>query len=124
MNHYKRDKTEPFWWGLFAAGGMVAAMLIPMHLFINGLAPHLGLAGAEVNGYEAMRELISHPLAKLYFLIMIVSGGEPRTWKAGGETRERNSEASGRGCAPGGGAADVRTQEDPPRSHSQGAGAR
>ena len=72
MNHYKRDKTEPFWWGLFAAGGMVAALLIPMHLFINGLAPHLGLAGAEVNGYEAMRELISHPLAKLYFLIMIV----------------------------------------------------
>ena len=72
MNHYKRDKTEPFWWGMFAAGGMVAAMLIPMHLFINGLASHLGLAGSDVNGYEAMRELISHPLAKLYFLIMTV----------------------------------------------------
>ena len=51
---------------------MVAAMLIPMHLFINGLAPHLGLAGAEVNGYEAMRELIAHPLAKIYFFVLIV----------------------------------------------------
>ena len=52
MNHYKRDKTEPFWWGLFAAGGMVAAMLIPMHLFINGLAPHLGAENVAGEGCD------------------------------------------------------------------------
>ena len=70
--NYKQDNTEPFWWGMFAAGGMVAAMLIPMHLFVNGLAVHLGLLGPETGGHEAMRAMISHPLAKIYFFILVV----------------------------------------------------
>ena len=29
--------TEPFWWGLFAVGGMVAAMFMPVHLLLTGI---------------------------------------------------------------------------------------
>ena len=69
---YKEHKSEPFWWGMFSAGGVVAAMLIPMHLLVNGLAKPLGLAGSGVGSYETMRELIAHPLAKIYFFVLIV----------------------------------------------------
>ena len=34
--------TEPFWWGLFSAGGVVAAFLIPIHIIIVGFALPLG----------------------------------------------------------------------------------
>lgn len=70
--NYKQDRIEPFWWGMFSAGGVIAAMLIPMHLFAVGLAVPLGLVGPEASSYETMREMISHPLAKIYFFVMIV----------------------------------------------------
>ncbi len=69
---YKRDKTEPFWWSLFSAGGVVAAMLIPVLIYFTGLAEPLGLIGAEVSRYEAMRELFGQPLAKVFFFVVAV----------------------------------------------------
>ena len=36
MKEGKRT-TEPFWWGLFAVGGMVAAMFMPVHLLLTGI---------------------------------------------------------------------------------------
>jgi len=65
---YKQDKTEPFWWGLFSAGGVVAAMLIPVLIFFVGLAEPLGLIDAEAS----MRELLGHPLAKVFFFVVVV----------------------------------------------------
>ena len=38
--NYKRDAKEPFWWGMFSAGGVVAALLIPIHIFIDGYLVH------------------------------------------------------------------------------------
>lgn len=34
---------EPLWWGLFSAGGVIAAFLIPIHIVIVGFAVPLGL---------------------------------------------------------------------------------
>ena len=37
------EKTsEPFWWGLFSAGGVVAAFLVPIHIILVGFAVPLG----------------------------------------------------------------------------------
>ncbi len=37
------NKTcEPFWWGLFSAGGVVAAFLVPIHIILVGFAVPLG----------------------------------------------------------------------------------
>jgi len=33
---------EPFWWGLFSAGGVVAAFLVPIHIVLVGFAVPLG----------------------------------------------------------------------------------
>jgi fumarate reductase subunit D len=34
--------TEPLWWGLFSAGGVIAAFLVPIHIIIAGFAVPLG----------------------------------------------------------------------------------
>lgn len=37
------EKTiEPFWWGLFSAGGVIAAFLVPIHILLVGFALPLG----------------------------------------------------------------------------------
>ncbi len=38
----ERTTNEPFWWGLFSAGGVVASFLIPIHIIITGLAVPMG----------------------------------------------------------------------------------
>src|SRR5687768_6950386 len=42
LNVVGEKNTEPFWWGLFSAGGVVAAFLVPIHIIIFGFAVPLG----------------------------------------------------------------------------------
>ena len=71
MNH-RMDRTEPFWWGMFSVGGVVAALLVPIHIFIAGLAIPLGLLDPEALSYENMSQVIAHPLAKVYLFVLVV----------------------------------------------------
>jgi fumarate reductase subunit D len=60
---------SPFLWLLFSAGGTIAALLYPAHLFLSGLAFPLGWAQGP--GYEAARDLARNPLARAYLLVVI-----------------------------------------------------
>ena len=55
---------EPFWWALFGAGGTVAALLVPIHLFLHGIAAPLGWVSINPS-------LFGHPLVKLYLFVLI-----------------------------------------------------
>jgi fumarate reductase subunit D len=66
-----RKTSEPFWWALFSAGGVVAAFLVPIHIFLHGIAVPLGWVSAEVTSYERMRALFGHPLVKIYLFVLI-----------------------------------------------------
>lgn len=68
---YEMDRTEPFWWGLFSFGGIIAALLVPIHILIDGLAVPLGLAEEEVLNYDRIRDLVGYPLAKVYFFSLV-----------------------------------------------------
>jgi len=59
---------EPFFWTLFSAGGVVAALFIPAHVFLFGLAFPLGWI--EPPSYEALSGLARHPLARIYLFIL------------------------------------------------------
>jgi fumarate reductase subunit D len=63
-----RKTSEPFWWLLFSAGGMVAALLVPVHLLVHALAVPLGWA--EIS-HARMLTLAGQPLVKLYLLVLI-----------------------------------------------------
>ena len=59
----------PFLWLLFSAGGTIAALLFPIHLFLTGLAFPLGWL--EAPSHESLHRLIAHPVARLYLLVVI-----------------------------------------------------
>ena len=64
-----KKTTEPFWWALFSAGGMLAALFIPIHIFLLGLAIPLGWV--EAPRYEDLLALVRHPLTRLYLFGLI-----------------------------------------------------
>ena len=55
---------EPLWWGLFSAGGVVAAFLVPVHILIFGFAVPLGWI-------PDTGDLFRHWLVRLYLLVLI-----------------------------------------------------
>jgi len=59
----------PFLWLLFSAGGTVAALLFPVHLFLTGLAFPLGWL--EEPRYDALQGLLAHPVTRLYLFGLI-----------------------------------------------------
>jgi fumarate reductase subunit D len=59
----------PFLWLLFSAGGTVAALLFPVHLFLTGLAFPLGWL--EAPRYETLHGLLKHPVTRLYVFALI-----------------------------------------------------
>ncbi len=62
-----KKPVEPFLWGLFSAGGVVAAFLIPVHLFLFGLAIPLGFSGPS---YEQLHALARIPVARIYLFVL------------------------------------------------------
>ena len=63
-----RRSFVPLFWTLFSAGGVVAAFLIPVHLFLFGLAFPLGWIAPP--GYEKLVALARLPLVRLYLFIL------------------------------------------------------
>ncbi len=59
--------NEPFWWALFGAGGMIAALFLPITLVITSL-----LVMAQAVDAETLHALFSRPLVRIY-LFMIIS---------------------------------------------------
>jgi fumarate reductase subunit D len=61
-----RRSPEPFLWLLFSAGGMVAALVLPVLLFLFGLAFPLGWLDAPDHAH--MLAVVRNPLTKLVLL--------------------------------------------------------
>jgi fumarate reductase subunit D len=63
-----KRSNEPFFWLLFTAGGVVAAMLLPIHLFLFGFAFPLGWLHEP--SYERLLEILRNPVTRLYLLVL------------------------------------------------------
>ena len=59
----------PFLWTLFSAGGTVAALLYPVHLFLTALAFPAGWLAAP--SYAVLHGLVAHPLVRLYLFVLV-----------------------------------------------------
>lgn len=62
--------SEPFWWFLFIGGATLAAVFVPVHIVITGIAGPAGWLGGALE-YERVLDLVSHPVSKLYLLALI-----------------------------------------------------
>lgn len=57
--------NKPIVWGLFAAGGTVAAFIVPVLILITCLGVPLGLQSTDVLSYDHLLQLLQHALSKL-----------------------------------------------------------
>ncbi|MGQ0668740.1 MAG: fumarate reductase subunit FrdD [Actinomycetota bacterium] len=64
-------RPEPLFWGLFSAGGFVAALLVPVHVAILGIAFAAGWLPDGALSYERVVDLAQNPLTKLYLLALV-----------------------------------------------------
>ena len=64
------DRYVAFFWALFSAGGVAAALLLPVHVFLFGLAFPLGWI--EPPSYESLLGLLQSPATRLYLLVLCV----------------------------------------------------
>jgi fumarate reductase subunit D len=63
-----KRSNEPFLWLLFTAGGVVAAMLLPIHLLLFGFAFPLGWLNGP--SYERLLAILRNPVTRLYLLVL------------------------------------------------------
>jgi len=64
-------RPEPMFWGLFSAGGFVAALVLPIFVAILGVAFPVGLLPRDALTYERVADLVRNPLAKLFLLALV-----------------------------------------------------
>jgi fumarate reductase subunit D len=69
MSSGKRS-NEPFLWLLFSAGGVVAALLLPIHILLFGLAFPLGLLQGPT--YDTLLGLAHSLIGRLYLLVLCI----------------------------------------------------
>src|SRR4029077_2027166 len=66
---HKRS-NEPSVWLLFSAGGVVAALFVPIQLFLFFLAFPLGWLNGP--SYAALLALVRVPIGRLYLLVLCI----------------------------------------------------
>jgi len=65
-----KRSSEPLWWSLFAAGGVVAALFVPVLILLTGIVAPVGWAG-QAFAYERIAALVGHPLSRLFLFTVI-----------------------------------------------------
>ena len=76
MNHEAARQQKPafahlIWWFLFAQGGVVAAILIPVHVLVQGILGPLGILPVVDRHYDTWVRVLGNPIVKLYLLALI-----------------------------------------------------
>jgi fumarate reductase subunit D len=56
---------------MFAQGGVIAAVLIPVHILIQGILGPLGYVHVVDRHYDTWIQVLGNPIVKLYLLVLI-----------------------------------------------------
>ena len=65
-----RRARDPLLWGLFSAGGMLTALLLPALFLVVALTMPLGWLG--MTGYEAWAALVASPFVRAGLFVLVV----------------------------------------------------
>lgn len=58
---------EPFFWGLFSAGGVISALFLPIYVLLFALLEPMGVVHPS---YVTLHALLQTPLARVYLLAL------------------------------------------------------
>ena len=60
-----------FWWFMFSQGGLFAAVLLPVHIVVQGILGPLGIVPVVDRHYDTWISILGNPIVKLYLLVLI-----------------------------------------------------
>ena len=63
--------THLFFWFMFSQGGVITAVLLPVHVLVQGILGPLGVVPVVDRHYDTWANMIGNPLVKLYLLVLI-----------------------------------------------------
>lgn len=66
-----KRSNEPVFWSLFGAGGVLAALILPMLILITGIAVPLGVLPPETMAYDRMQAFAANGFGKLFIFTVI-----------------------------------------------------
>jgi len=61
-----------FFWFLFSNGGVITALLLPVHVLVQGILGPLGIVKVVDQHYDTWIRVLANPLVKLYLLVLIM----------------------------------------------------
>jgi fumarate reductase subunit D len=65
------DWAHTISWALFGAGGMVAALLLPVHILVQGVLGPLGIVPVVDHQHDTFARAMANPLVKLYVIVLV-----------------------------------------------------
>ena len=76
MSHEGERNQKPavahlFWWFMFANGGVIAAIFLPVHILVQGILGPLGIVPVVDRHYDTWVSVLGNPIVKLYLLVVI-----------------------------------------------------
>ena len=60
-----------FFWLMFATGGGLAALVLPVHILVQGILGPLGVVKVVDRHYDTWVNVLGNPLVKLYILALV-----------------------------------------------------
>jgi len=60
-----------FFWFMFSQGGVITALLVPVHVLVQGILGPLGIVHVVDRHYDTWVNVLGNPLVKLYLLVLI-----------------------------------------------------
>jgi fumarate reductase subunit D len=64
--------NDAIWWSLFAAGGVVSALFIPVLILISGIVIPFTVAGKDAFLYERIHGAVTNPIIRILIFCLIV----------------------------------------------------
>ncbi len=74
MQHASKQRpamAHLFFWFMFAQGGGLAALVLPVHILVQGILGPLGVVHVVDRHYDTWINVLGNPLVKLYILVLV-----------------------------------------------------
>jgi fumarate reductase subunit D len=68
---HRPSLAHMIYWFMFAQGGVLAAILIPVHILVQGILGPLGIVPVVDRHYDTWISILGNPIVKLYLLVLI-----------------------------------------------------